>query len=523
MSLTTVPFLLFLLVAVAVYYLLPKKIQWIWLLIASTFFYFYYDWKLGFWIFLSAAIIYVAGILLQRTIDRYAVRLENAPREERKALKAKKKRALSLIKISAVLLNIGIWVFFKFADLFIGTLNQYLAAPIAPLNLILPLGISFYTFSAISYVVDISREKIPAEKNPFRLALWLTFFPQLLQGPIVRFQDTAEQLFTPHRISYDRIKSGCLLMLWGYFKKMVIADRAAVIVATIFGNFKDYSGLTFLFGSAMYAIQIYGDFSGGMDIITGAAELFGITMPKNFEQPYFSVSVPEYWRRWHITLGAWFRDYIFYPLSISKSAQKIGKFSRKILGTKIGKTIPTYLSLIIVWTSNGIWHGAGLRYAAYGFYWGILTILSVQCGPLLKRLTARLKIRTDAFSWRFWQMFRTFFLVCFGRVLIKAPSLMTGLRIWKSIVTEWDPWIFTSNSLYQLGLAQKEVRLLFLAIGVLLFVDILHEKGVHIRETVSRQNLVFRWLLYLAAIFAIIIFGMYGPGYNAAEFIYGRF
>lgn len=296
-----------------------------------------------------------------------------------------------------------------------------------------------------------------------------------------------------------------------------------MIVATIFGNFHDYSGLTFLFGSAMYAIQIYGDFSGGMDIITGAAELFGITMPKNFEQPYFSTSVPEYWRRWHITLGTWFRDYIFYPLSISKAAQKIGKFSRKLFGVKVGKTIPTYLALIIVWTSNGIWHGAGLRYAAYGFYWGILTILSVQCGPLMDKLTKKCKIRTDSFSWKLWQIIRTFFLVCFGRVLIKAPSLISGLKIWKSIFTEWDPSIFSSKGLYQFGLVQQEVQILFLSLAVLLFVDVLHEKGIRIRETLSRQNLVFRWLIYFTAFFAIIIYGMYGPGFNPADFIYGRF
>lgn len=180
MSLTTVPFLLFLFVAVAVYYLLPKKIQWIWLLIASTFFYFYYDVKLGFWIFVSAAIVYVAGILEQRTIDRFATQLDHASREEKKALKAKKKRRLSLITIIAVLLNIGIWIFFKFADLLINSLNKVFTEPLTPLNLILPLGISFYTFSAISYIVDIGRERISAEKNPLRLALWLTFFPQLL-------------------------------------------------------------------------------------------------------------------------------------------------------------------------------------------------------------------------------------------------------------------------------------------------------------------------------------------------------
>ena len=523
MSLTTVPFLIFLLVAVVVNYLLPKKIQWIWLLIASGFFYFYYDPKLAVWIYLSVLIIYGAGLWMNRTIDRFAPQLEEAKKDEKKKLKAQKKRALYAIEIAAVVLNLGIWVAFKFTDLFITTLNKHAGTSLPLFHLILPLGISFYTFSAISYVIDIGREKFRAEKNPARLALWLTFFPQLLQGPIVRFQDTAEQLFAPHSISYDRIRSGCQLMLWGYFKKMVIADRAAVIVTTIFGNYGDYAGLTFLFGSAMYAIQIYGDFSGGMDIITGAAELFGIAMPKNFEQPYFSLSVPEYWRRWHITLGSWFRDYLFYPLSISKPAQKIGKVSRKLFGTKIGKTIPTYLALIIVWTSNGIWHGAGMRYAAYGFYWGVLTILSVQCGPFLERLTQKMKIRTGSYSWKLWQMFRTFFLVCFGRALIKAPSLMTGLRIWKSILTKWDPWIFVKDNIYKLGLARQEFFVLLASLAVLLFVDVLHEKGIRIRETVAKQNLVFRWLLYLAAIFAIIIFGMYGPGFNAAEFIYGRF
>jgi hypothetical protein len=260
-----------------------------------------------------------------------------------------------------------------------------------------------------------------------------------------------------------------------------------------------------------------------MDIISGAAEILGVNMPVNFERPYFSKSISEYWRRWHITLGAWFRDYVFYPLSISRWAQKLTTSLRKRLGPNIAKMIPTYLAMVLVWMLNGIWHGAGWQFVAFGMYQGILIVLGMQFEPVFDWIIAKLKINTNCFSWRLWQMLRTLVLIMGGRIIFKASGLYEAMRIGWSILKVHNIWIFTDGTLFKLGLNAWELFLLFVAVLVLLTVSILQEKGYHIREAIERQNLVFRWLLYIAAIATVILFGVYGPSYDAAGFVYAGF
>lgn len=526
MSITSLLFLAFVAVTMGVYFIAPKRIRWVVLLAASTVFYVMYDVKLSIWLYISCASIYLGGLWIAKQEQKFKQTVEareDIDRAERKLLKKKNAHIKSVYAVLIAVFNLAIWLTFKFTDMVILKWNQVFSTSFDIMNLALPLGISFYTLQAISYVVDVSRGKCEAQRNFFKLTLWLSFFPQMIQGPICRYSETAEQLYTPHNFDYRRVKFGAQLMLWGYFKKLVIADRVGQISIEVFGNSGKYSGIIYIIGALAYTIQIYGDFSGGMDIICGAAEMLGIYLPKNFERPYFSRSIAEYWRRWHITLGAWFREYVFYPLSISKAAQSLSKRTRKLFGPKLGKMIPTYIAMIIVWTLNGIWHGSGKQFAVYGFYQGFLIILGMQTEPYTTKLLQKFNVRTDCFSWKLWQTVRTFALVVWGRILFKAANLHEAFRIWGNVFKVHNPWVLTDGTLFTLGLDAHEMFILFLAVLVLLMVSILQEKGVRMRETIERQNLVFRWLVYLAAIFAVILLGAYGEGYNAADFIYANF
>ena len=525
MNIISVIYLAFVAAVVAGYYITPRRFRWVTLLLASAVYYLVYDVKLSVLLLLSSLSIYCGGLLIQRREGKYLASLDNAEldRAAKKALKKRNSRAKTRIAVLVALFNIAIWVLFKFTGILVTMFNRLFSTDYGLISLGIPLGISFYTLQAVSYVVDVSRGKCEAQKNFFKLALWLGFFPQMLQGPICRYSETAEQLFQPHDFDYRSFKFGIQSMIWGYFKKLVVANRASTISATIFGNSGKYEGVVFLIGALAYTIQIYADFSGGMDIIYGVSEMVGIHMPKNFERPYFSRSVAEYWRRWHITLGGWFRDYVFYPLSISKAAQWLGKHCRKVFGAKLGKMIPTYLAMVIVWTLNGIWHGAGKQFAVYGFYQGILIVLGMQTETLNQWLFDKLRVNTDCFSWRLWQRLRTFGLMVWGRILFKASGLREAFRIWGSVITVRNPWVLTDGTVFTFGLDAWEMFVLFLGILVMFSVSLMQEKGIHLREAIERQNLVFRWALYILAIFAVILLGVYGTKYNAADFIYAGF
>ena len=526
MRITSFVFLIFVALVVGVYFITPKRVRWVVLLAASVFFYLRYDVKLAVWFFITSLTIYAGGLLIDRQEQRYQASLAAdaaVDKAQKKLLKKQNAHKKTVIAGIVAAINVAIWIAFKFTDLFILSINRYFHVDHDILGLALPLGISFYTLQAISYVVDLSRGKCPVQKNYFKLTLWLGFFPQMVQGPICRYTDTADQLFTPHEFDYRRIKFGAQLLLWGFFKKFIIAERAAMVSATVFGNSAQYKGLVFLFGALAYTIQIYADFSGGMDIIGGVAEMLGIYMPVNFERPYFSRSIAEYWRRWHITLGAWFREYIFYPLSISKPAQALSKRCRKIFGVQFGKVLPTYLVMALVWTLNGVWHGAGKQFAVYGFYQGLLIVLGMQTEGLSAKIIEKLKINTECFSWKLWQTLRTFALVVWGRILFNASGLREAFRIWVSVFRDRNPWVLTDGTVFTLGLSAWEMFVLFCALLVLLLVDVMHERGYKLREAIERQNLLFRWALYLGAIFAVLLLGYYGKGYNAADFIYANF
>jgi len=527
MSITSVAFLAFVAVLVVVYYILPMKCRWVWLLLASLYFYVSYDPKLSLWLFGTVFCIYIAGLILQSYNDKYDKLLAACEVSEKKAIKKQAKSEKSKISVIFVTMLVLVWIGFKFGAKFVnmyrgivGNTDEQMSAFVAP------LGLSFFILIAISYVVDIKRGKIEAQKNPLKLLLWLGYFPQMIQGPIVRYKDTSDALIKGNHFEEKNIVFGAQLMLWGYFKKLMIANYASVMVSTIFSS--RHLGFEYVVGIVLYAMQIYCDFSGGIDIISGISQMLGIMLLANFKRPYFSKSIEEYWRRWHISLGAWFKDYIFTPLSISSTANKMAKHTRKIFGTKLGNMIPTYIALIIVWTANGVWHGAGVNYLLYGFYNGVLITLGMQFGKKLASFADNvLKINRNTFSWQLFQMLRTFSLICFGRFLFKSDSLIETGRIYKDMFTHFNPWIFFDDTLYTYGLNDKQFHVMMVSVFVLVIVSILQEifqnQGSSLRMKIAEQNLIFRGGLFFVALIVVLIFGMYGPGFNAGDFIYMKY
>ena len=532
MAFTSFRFIVFLVCAAAAYFLTPKRCRWVTLFVANYVFYFISGGKYFVYLILTTLSTYFATVKLGDMAAKNKAAFNAAKaeldKEGKKAWKAAFTRKKKAVLIPTLLFNFAILAVLKYSGFVTSNLNVLFAklgltAELPVFTFLLPLGISFYTFQSMGYLIDVYREKQEPERNPAKLALFISFFPQIVQGPIGRFNTLAEQLFRANAFSYQRVKFGVQLMLWGAFKKMVIADRAAILVDTAFGAPETFGGTYVAVAALLYSIQIYGDFSGGIDIAAGAAQIFGITLDKNFERPYLATSIPDYWRRWHMTLGAWFRDYVFYPLSLSKFFMKLGKNCRKILGNYIGKLIPVLIPQFIIFFLIGIWHGAEWKYIAFGVYNGTLIVLGILFEQPLQKLAKRLEIHTDCFSWRVFQVLRTLLLVAIGKIITRADTVGEAGYMIRSMAESWNTDILFDGSLLTMGLDGKDLWVLFLSCCVLLCVSLLQESGVQVRETLAKQNLYFRWVIYLGAVFSLILFGVYGLNYDAADFIYRGF
>jgi len=508
MSFISMEFLLFVLAAAFVYYIIPARYQWMILLAFS-------------YIFYAAAGIKLLFFLLFTTLTTYGtarwIDSVNISVTDKKEKKSSKRRILIL----GLLLNFGMLGLLKYSNFAISNFNSLFQKNFALLNFALPLGISFYTFQSMGYLIDVYWGRFRAERNPFRFALFVSFFPQLLQGPIGRFDRLAHQFFEEHSFDLTRVEHGLQRMMWGYFQKLVLADRAGVIVKEVFGNYSDYHGMTVAAAVLMYSIQLYGDFSGGMDVVLGVAEIFGITLDENFRQPYFSISITDFWHRWHITLGTWMKDYIFYPISLSHWMNRFGKYTKKIFGKQTGRVIPVALANIIVFLVVGIWHGAAWKYLMYGFYNGALIALANLLAPVNRRAFEVFHIDDKSRAWHLVRILRTFLLVNISWYFDIAVSLGASFAMMRATFQGFTFRTLTDGSLLNLGLAARDFVILAFGCAVLFAVSVIREKGVDIREALDRKPAAVRWCAYLALILSLPVFGyiMVGGG----GFIYAQF
>ena len=494
MLFNSLEFILFFPFVTLVYFLIPHKVRYLWLLAASYFFYMQWNAAYALLMFTSTVITYLSGHFI-----------EKADAVNRTDLK---KWCVALSFTS----NIAILFFFKYFDFMLDNLNAALglfgASPLNPnFDVLLPVGISFYTFQALGYTMDVYRKDVKHEKNFLRYALFVSFFPQLVAGPIERSSNLIHQLREKHTFSTRNAARGLALMLWGYFMKLVIADRAALMVNTVYNNpAADTSkGFAVVIATVLFAFQIYCDFASYSTIAKGCAEVMGFRLMTNFDTPYFSKTIGEFWRRWHISLSSWFRDYLYIPLG----------------GNRKGRTRKN-LNLLIVFFVSGLWHGASWNFVVWGMLNGVYQVVGDYTKGLRRKVSHALGNREN-FSGKLLKVLTTFCLVCFSWIFFRANTMQDALLLIKNMFAECNPWIFTDGTIFTLGLDRADMFILLASLAVLLAVSVAKYRRAEIREWIFRQGLWFRYAVYLLALFAVLIFGIYGVNYDAASFIYFQF
>jgi len=348
------------------------------------------------------------------------------------------------------------------------------------------------------------------------------FFPQIIQGPIARYDELAQQLYTPHTFDFTRVKNGILLIGWGFIKKLIVADRLASVVTIVFKHPEHYSGSILLVAAFTYGLQVYCDFSAGMDIAGGVAEIIGIHIAKNFKQPYYANSISDFWRRWHITLGSWMRDYLFYPLSLSRPFGRLAKAVRNRWGMRWSKIVVSGIISFIVFTVVGIWHGAEVKYILYGFWNGALIMLAILLEPLFTKALATLHIRQESRSWHAFRIFRTLVLLSVGRSIVCSLSASSALASISKMLFAFDPSDLFNGTLGMLGMNWFDFVVVAVLLAIVFWIDHLHEKGTPIRASLARTPIAFRWTLYFLMIFALLMLIPAG-GIISGGFIYAKF
>ncbi|MBQ4600059.1 MAG: MBOAT family protein [Oscillospiraceae bacterium] len=522
MQFTSFGFLAFAAALLLIYYLIPKKGQWMLLLGASCLFYLWAGTEYLVFILITVLTTYAATNIIGRRLqqqDAYIAKHKaELSREDRKTYKAKVKRGNRIWLIGCLVVNFSVLALCK------GLLIQPFRAMAQDtgldfLTLGLPLGISFYMFQSMGYVIDVYRGTVRPERNIFRLALFVSYFPQLIQGPISKFSLLAPQLCAPHSFDGKEVSFGLQRMLWGYFKKLVVADRIAVAVAALKGS--EFTGFGFLLLSVFYAVQIYADFTGGIDITIGLSQALGIRLPENFIRPYFSKNIAEYWRRWHITLGEWMKDYIFYPISVSQPMLKLSKSARKRFGN-FGKRLPVYVASVATWFVTGIWHGLTPNFILWGMLNCFFIVLSEECAPLYTKFHGKFHLKDKAWYGSF-EILRMFMLMNLIRVVDLFPDVGEYWHRVGSLFTTWNISLLWDGSMMKLGLTGLDYAILGSALVLIFSVSLVQEKKGSLRALLQTKPDALRWALLFVLFVAVVLMGSYGIGYNASNFIYNQF
>ncbi len=526
MSITSKDYVAFLTGLTAVYFILPKRFQWLVLLAGSLFFYSRAGLAGMAFILVTSLITYAAALWMEganrRSKDALAaLKDRDAKAAERERSKREKKRFFILMCI----VIFGIWGVVKYSPMVLETVQALLpgadltAAFARVDSFIVPLGISFYTFTAAGYVIDVSRKKYPAERNYLKYLLFVSFFPHIIQGPFSRFDRLGKTLFAPHSYDYDRMCRGMRRILYGYFEKLLVADKLAPTVGAVMANPSSTPGV-YLFAAVLgYGIQLYADFSGYMNIMCGFCEVLGVELEENFRQPYFSTSIQNYWQRWHMTLGHWYSDYIFYPCSMGRTAQKIGRRARERFGARMGKLLPSYFAMIFVWTLTGLWHGASWTFVVWGWLNFLFIVFSMQMEPVYDRMKAALHINSESLWWRIVMIIRTFLLVSLLRIFYCSSTVAGAFEYIRLMFTpNWGELAHPVQVLLK-GCAGQGITLWYIAIGVLVMfgVDLVNENGIRKNVHWAVRGLAYGLMLVL------IIMGAGGGNASAGGFMYAQF
>lgn len=492
-------FLIFFPIVVFAYFIIPQRFRYIWLLITSYYFYMGWNARYALLLLTSTVITYVSGLMISAIQGKY--------KENVRRMTMLKKIVVAVSFIS----NLSILFFFKYFDFAVMNINRVLSILNVELitthfDVLLPVGISFYIFQALSYTVDVYRGDIYAEKNFLKYALFVSFFPQLVAGPIERSKNLLRQLNEEHRFSYENMCDGLMLMIWGYFMKLVIADRIAILVDKVYAPDAMYDGIYVLIASVLFAVQIYCDFAGYSTIAIGAAKVMGFELMENFNCPYLSTTVSEFWRRWHISLSSWFRDYLYIPLG----------------GNRKG-TVRKYLNTMIVFGVSGLWHGAQWSYVVWGGLNGLYQVIGSIMMPIRKRLGEKWPRLEKSMITKIARIVVTFILVDFTWIFFRANSLKDGIVLVRRILDMNNPQLLANGTILDLGLNIQNFVVLGIAIVILMIADIAKYNHIKVREVILKSNILIRWTTIMMAIVSILIFGIWGSGYQETVFIYFQF
>lgn len=520
MSFISVPFLLFFGAVSLAYYLLPRRWQWGVLLAGSVIFYLAADLRYGIFLTVCTVSGYLAVCRMDdrlRKLDAY-LREKPLTREEKKAARGSVKGKNRVTLAVCLVLNFAMLFVCK-ALLLPAVRTAAEGTVLSFLSLGLPLGISFYLFQTMGYCIDVYRGKAKAQRNFLKFALFTTYFPYLIQGPISAYGKLEGQLYASHDFDGKQWSFGVQRMLWGYFKKLVIADRIAPLIASL--RAPELGGMGFFLLTLSYAVQIYGDFTGGIDMTIGMSESLGICLPENFIRPYFSKNIAEYWRRWHISLGEWMKDYIFYPISVSGPMLRLSKTARARLGN-FGKRLPVYAASLATWFVTGIWHGLTPNFILWGMLNCLFIVGSEECAPLYARFHNRFHLKEKGWYGSF-EILRMFLLMNFIRACDLFPHVWDYFAGFGRMLTNPNFAMLTNGTLLTLGLTGPDFAILGFGIALLFAVSLYQEKKGSVREALWSGNVWLRYGLFFLLLLAVLLMGKYGTGYNAGSFIYNQF
>ena len=516
-------FILYFGITYLLYILAPQKAKWCVLLVGSYVFYFISSKGHVLSLLAATLVVWGAGLWIQKLDDTFKAKRKGLERAEKKVLKAKYSRYKSWVLTLGVVLTLGLLIACKYTNFFIDTANSLFKLDIGGVNIVQPLGISFYSMMAVSYLVDVHSGKYAAQKNPFRVGLYLAFFLTIVEGPFARYDQFGTQLQECKKFNPSDFVYGAQRVLWGLFKKVVIADRAAEFVDMVFDNNQDYTGVVVAAAILFYTLQLYCEFSGVMDIMCGLGETMGLRLPENFRRPFFAKGINEFWQRWHITLGAWLRDYIFYPISFSKPFMNASKKARAKFNPYYANLIPTAVALFFVWFANGFWHGAGWKYIVYGLYYYVLMMIGMFLEPLFRVICGKLKIDRNSKPFGIFQMLRTFVIVNVGMLIFRADTLKIAASMLVSIFTDLNIKAMLPGAHNGLGLDINDYLILLIGTAIVFVVGLVQEKGIDIRAKFAQLPFIVKFILMLAALLAVVIFGAYGEGYGKVDLIYANF
>ncbi len=509
MGYNTLPYLvIFLPVTLAIYQITKQEHRKYTLLIASWIYFYLCSGWLILYLIGTTVFIWLMGLAIGRCENQ--------------------KRRMHLLLILGLIVLFGLLLFTKYTGFFSGMVNAWTSRMIGSnlipkVSILVPIGISFYTLEAVGYLLEVYWGRIEADRSFVRLALFLSFFPQTMEGPIARYQDTAQQLTAGKPVITENVLRGCHRILWGLFKKIIIADRLNTVVSGIYSNDTQYSGIMIAVAAVSYTIQLYMEFSGVIDIVIGSGCMFGVKLPENFRQPFFAQNASEFWRRWHISLGTWLKTYLFYPVTTSGMTKSWNRFARKRFGKYISKVGTSFLALTPVWLFNGLWHGPQWNYIFYGIYYLCFLMLEVELEPAKKQFYGLLGHTGQETGWKLVRIIRTWFIIFTGELFFRADGFRQGARMFTGLFRNFGLQPLWNGTLGSLGLDRADWIIIACGTLVVFAADIVTERGTGIYDWIEKRCLPIRWTFKYGLILAVLVFGAYGIGYQQVDLIYAGF